>query len=207
MASVYIFCFALPSSSQDTLGLKLKNDIGFNTTFFLNNIFQSSSTPFSIMYKKYQTPDKAYRFGIDTNFSIRKNSGIGNFTDQTSYSLSVVLGKEKQNRAWKAWVWYYGLDIVPSFSRLTSINFSNDQKTQEYINSAYGLTARPFLGIRFDINSRLYISSEMNLSLVFSHNTNIQKAFNPEQTIVDTNSNSGSLSLSPASGIFVFYRF
>ena len=207
MASVYVLCFALPSSSQDTLGLRIKSDIGFNTTFFLNNIFQSSSTPFSIMYKKYKSPYKAYRFGIDANFATRNGSGTGNYSNITSYNVSVVFGKEKQNRIWKAWVCYYGLDFVPSVSQFKSANYTNDQKNQETEITSYGLTARPFLGIRFDINSRLYISTEANISLAFSHQKNLQKSFNPEQTNVDSSSNEGSLNLSPASGIFVYYRF
>ena len=207
MVSVYVLCFASPSLSQDTLARYIKSDIGFNTTFFLSNLFQSSSEPFSIMYKKYKGPYNAYRFGIDTFLSTRDGSGTGSYNNLTSFSISVVLGKEKQNRLWKTWVCYYGLDVVPSVSHTKSANYTNDQKNQETETTFYRLAGRPFLGIRFDINRRLYISSETNLTLAFSHRKNLQKSFNPEQTTVDSSSNEINLNLSPASGIFVYYRF
>src|SRR5688500_4724644 len=97
----------------------LKHDIGFNTNFIIGDLFQSSETPFSIMYKRYTSPTKAIRIGMDLNFGSSDSKGQNSsptnmYYDSKSIYVALVVGREWQNIISKRWMFYYGIDLVPS---------------------------------------------------------------------------------------------
>src|ERR1043165_8839194 len=76
-----------------------QHDIGFNTTFVLQGVFNAGQTPFSLMYKRYRAENKAWRFGFDGYMNISKvdsKTSTSNFTDNSSGYLGVVVGMESQ---------------------------------------------------------------------------------------------------------------
>ena len=79
------FLFVLPAAylfAQDVeTPPSFQKDIGFNTTFILQGIFNSGQTPFSLMYKKYTAENRAIRFGANVNLNLNDNSA-------TAYSSS-----------------------------------------------------------------------------------------------------------------------
>jgi hypothetical protein len=54
------------SFAQETELPAYSRDIGFNTTFIFEGIFNSETTSFTLMYKKYVFESKSNRFGIDS---------------------------------------------------------------------------------------------------------------------------------------------
>src|SRR5688572_3764749 len=87
-----------------------QNDIGFNTTFALQGVFNSNQTPFSLMYKRYKGEKNALRLGFDTYVNITKTdskTSTSSFSDYSSGYVGLVAGMEVQNKIDKRWVWYY----------------------------------------------------------------------------------------------------
>jgi hypothetical protein len=203
LSSLLYPAFAQDSDPEENY----KRDVGFNTAFILQGVFNSNSTPFSLMYKKYTSENRALRFGASINLNLnRSNDSTSNSNQISSAALSLSLGKEFQKLITTKWVWYYGGDLIPSFSNYQSLSYQNGKKYYENKYTSYGINARPFVGIRFAINPRLYLSAEADLSLGYTKSKISQKFFSPEN-IVDSENDNYSFRASPASGIFIFYRF
>jgi len=187
-----------------------KNDIGFNTTFALQGIFNAGDTPFSLMYKKYKAEKKAWRFGVDTYANINNTdskSSTSNFTDNSYGYFALVTGMEWQKQIDKRWVWYYGGDFVPHYSFNNLDTFSNGELYWEEEYKEFGLGLRPFLGIRFDISPRLYLSAEANILLSYTRTKSY--ASNVDELIPyrDIEGSRFVFTANPASGLFLYYRF
>jgi hypothetical protein len=201
----FICVFTKSVSAQTDQPNQYKKHFGFNTNIVFNNIFQSGTSPFTILYKKQVKENQALRLGASVNLNIddgKRNNGvqINNFV-----STQLTLGKEFQREISKHWTWYGGGDIIPTYS-------NSYQQTTQTINGpdikstqiSYGLGLRPFLGLRFNINSRLYVATEASLNLGYS-NYSITSS-----DAVNKNESSGNrlnLSSSPAAGLFLFYLF
>lgn len=187
-----------------------KNDIGFNTTFALQGVFTSEQTPFSLMYKNYKAENKAWRLGIDTYVDLNKTdskTSTSNFIDNSSGYIGLVAGMERQNKIGKGWVWYYGGDFVPYYSFIDQNQFANGELFWENERKEFGLGFRPFLGIRFDISPRLYLSAEANIILSYSRVKNYSANVNDIVPYNDTEGTHFVFSANPASGLFLYYRF
>jgi hypothetical protein len=187
-----------------------QNDIGFNTTFALQGVFNSNQTPFSLMYKRYKAEKKALRLGMDTYVNINKTdskTSTSSFTDYSSGYVGMVAGMELQNQIDKRWVWYYGGDFVPFFSFTNQYSFSNGELFWEEQYKEFGLGLRPFLGIRFDISPRLYLSAEANVLLSYARTKSYASNVNDPIPSRDIEGAHIVFTASPASGLFLYYRF
>jgi hypothetical protein len=187
-----------------------KNDIGFNTTFVFQGIFQSDQTPFSLMYKKYKAEHKAWRFGFDTYFNINKTdtkTSTSTFDDYSSGNFAAVAGLELQKQIDKRWVWYYGGDFVPYITFSNRDSYLDGELFMEEDFNGFGLGFRPFLGIRFDLSPRLYLSAEANITLSYGRRTNYRSFTGNPTPLTDTETSTFTVSASPATGLFLFYRF
>jgi hypothetical protein len=208
-----MLCYASCLSAQEKPADNFKHDIGFNTYFVLRGIIESEVTPFSLMYKRYTSETKAIRLGIDASLSITNNSGDPNvpssdYSNNSFVAIGLSIGKEYQKHLSPKWIWYYGADLVPSFYSTNNESYIDNNISQTYFDSRFGLSARPFIGIRFNLHPRLYISAEANASLTYAWSKNIQKYYTPDETVArDVHGNTLNLSVSPASGVFLFYRF
>ncbi|MEQ1587027.1 MAG: hypothetical protein ABL895_14165 [Cyclobacteriaceae bacterium] len=101
------------SFGQDLPDLKAySKDIGFNTNFLLNEIINSSGSPFDLMLKKQKTSNTALRYGIELFADVATNTyQASNYYQQRDYySFSLSIGKEKQVQLNKKWIFYYGGD-------------------------------------------------------------------------------------------------
>ena len=168
-------------------------------------------TPVSVMYKRYNAENRALRIGLDLSLNISNTDGNAlpndNYSDASTLAVSLLIGKEFQEALGGRWMWYYGADLAPTFARQHLGFFANDQKTGSQTITGYGLSLRPFIGIRFNINSRIYLAAEANASLAYSVNNTLQKNYNPGETVKDLKTSNVNFGLDPASGIFIFYRF
>jgi hypothetical protein len=211
ITSLFVSC-ALYSfaQAQENEPKSFNQDIGFNTTFILQGVFNASNTPFSLMYKKYTDEKKALRFGVSVAFEMRDaNDKVSNAETHNllTYNIRFSVGKEFQKHLTPKWTWFSGGDIVPSYSFSEDQTYQGATKIYTYRNSSLGLGLRPFLGIRYNFNSRLYLSAEASLLVRYSRDTDYS-AYDPSHTVIrDVRENKASISLSPASGLFLYYRF
>jgi hypothetical protein len=187
-----------------------KRDVGFNTTFIVQGILQSDQTPFSLMFKKYVAENKAIRIGLAAFFNLDNTHA---FSGSTSYyntsvgSLYLTIGKEYQKPIDKRWTWYFGGDSVPFFSFNNQDLYQSGNLYSESESSSVGVSLRPFLGIRFNLNPRLYLSAEANVGLTYAYTKNMVQYVDTIEPFVDRVSNNFSFTTNPASGLFLYYRF
>ena len=207
--SVSLCTIAFAQTQSDGTEKSYKHDIGFNTTFLFNGIFNSSTGPFTLMYKQYRPENKAIRLGLTTSFSIYSNKDnikTSNYANSSSADIYLTIGKEFQHQINK-WVWYGGGDLQPHYSFNNTGYYSNSVKTSTNKNSALGIGLRPFLGIRYNINSRLYLAAEAGFNINYNHTRNYYKNENTNTVTLDTKGNNLFLTMSSASGLYIFYRF
>jgi hypothetical protein len=206
-------CVLTSVLAQENETVQLKHDIGFNTNFVIQNIFDATQTPFDLMYKTYRSENKAIRYGISFFASTRNSeshstSSNNSYSDYSYFSLSPSIGKEFQSVINKHWVYYYGGDMIATYGKNTSDSFfGNGDKYMEYLSESYGLRARPFIGLRFNINPRLYLVTELSVSVAYWHTSDYQRNIQNDQVERDLTSKSVALSLNRATGILLFYRF
>lgn len=187
-----------------------QNDIGFNTTFVFQGIFQSDQTPFSLLYKRYRAEHKAWRFGVDTYLNLNKTdskTSTSSFDDFSSANISMVAGMELQKQIDKRWIWYYGGDFVPYYTFSNRDSYLNGELFMEEEYRSFGLGFRPFLGIRFDLSPRLYLSAEANITLSYGRRKNYRSYVGDPVPNTDTEASNFTLAANPATGLFLFYRF
>ncbi|MBY0432880.1 MAG: hypothetical protein K2U26_02095 [Cyclobacteriaceae bacterium] len=197
---IYLCFMSILAIGQTEQADSVKNHIGFNTAFLFSNIFQTSpnASPFTIMYKRQVKGSQAIRFGAGMLLSTRNSKQSNSSTISENFSnFQLSIGKEFQKILDKHWMWYWGGDVTGTYAKSTS-----DSPVQE--STTYGAILRPFLGVRFDINPRLYLSTEAYLDLTYVTTTRTQT--NSGAT-TDSSSDGFSFGTAPAAGIFFFYRF
>lgn len=208
---VILSCFNAWSQTTDD-SKKLTKDLGFNTNIVFNSILNSTQAPVSLLFKTYSSDDTAWRFGTTLGFLVSSpasgTSSASTFTFARNYNISLVIGKEFQEKLTEHWVWYYGADIVPGYvSNTTDTYLPFNQKTRTTTTTSATFAARPFLGARFNIGQRLYLSTEFSASLTYRRDTIFDKNVLANQVNADTNSSTFSLAFAPATSLFLFYRF
>jgi hypothetical protein len=201
------------SFGQELPDLKAySKDIGFNTNFLLNGIINSSGNPFDLMLKKQKTSNKAVRYGIQlfTDITTSTYQSSGYYQQRDYYSFSVSIGKEKQLQLSKKWIFYYGGDVAPFYQYYKEGQYSSGQLDYETLNKEVGLRVSPFIGIRFQILDRLYVSTEALLRLSYGRKETYWKSYDDTNTVTSETSQSFNnvvLGAFPASGVSIFYRF
>lgn len=63
------------------------------------------------------------------------------------------------------------------------------------------------MAIRYNINTRLYVSAEASINLSYTRNKQFTEYTQNEDLNRDTESNRISFYANPASGLFLYYRF
>ena len=205
--SAFVFLSAT-AAGQDDHEIFYSKDVGFNTTFLFEGIFASNQTPFSIFYKKYVSENKANRFGINISMNLDDNTDQGSsyYTEFSNASISLNFGREIQKPVNLKWIWFYGGDLVPFYSFYNSDNFQDGQKYFITKSSGFGLNLKPFLAIRYNINTRLYLSAEASINLKYTRSKQFSE-YTTGNITRDTEGNNISFYATPASGLFLYYRF
>lgn len=195
--------------AQEEVPQTYHKDIGFNTTFILQGVLQSDQTPFSLMFKKYVAENKAIRIGVDLYLNVDDTNGYGSssYFSTSVGSFAIAIGKEYQKPIDKRWTWYFGGDSVPFYTFNNQDYYQSGDLNSESESSSVGVSLRPFLGIRFNLNSRLYLSAEANVGLQYAYKKNMLQYVDSTDPIVDSQTNNFSFTTNPASGLFLYYRF
>lgn len=216
MKTKLTFLFALVFSysySQELPDLKAySKDIGFNTNFLFNGIINSYGSPFDLMLKKQKTSNTALRYGIELFTDVTTNTYLSSNSYQQNdyYSFSLSIGKEKQIQINKKWIFYYGGDLAPFYRYYKDRYYYANQLDNESLNKEIGLRVSSFLGMRFQINERLYVATEALLRLSYSRKDTSWKTYDDTNTITSESSQSFNnllLRALPATGVSIFYRF
>lgn len=205
-----LLLLTVTSFAQENPESTYSKDIGFNTTFLFQGILNSGETPFSIMFKKYTSENKANRFGLNLYMNLNNeniNQGNVNYQVNSSASVSVNVGREIQKPITIKWVWFYGGDIIPFYEFKNTKTFQNNLEFYRYESSSYGVNLRPFIALRYNINSRLYLSAESSVNLGYMRTNQLSEYQQPKSVERDTQGNNISFYVNPASGLFLYYRF
>lgn len=188
----------------------LRHEIGMNTQFLLPGIFNSGAAPLDLMYKSIHASDAAIRLGL--NFGVNSRSSFNNDNPEEinktfSFNLGISFGKEWLQHLNQYWTFYYGGDVMPLIYTNSTKTINAGEVEREKGEKSLGAEIRPFLGIRFNINDRLYVASEASFFLEFMHGNAYNHLYGENP---DTKSESFTLfnsGLRPLNGIYLFYRF
>lgn len=200
-------------SSQELPDLKTySRDIGFNTSIILNGLINSSGSSLDLILKKQKSSNTANRFGISLFADIATNTfnGSGSYYQNDNYSLSISIGKEKQSQIGKKWIFYYGGDLAPFYQYFNQEYYYSGLPQNDNTNNDYGLKISPFLGIRFQINDRIYVATEALLRISYSRKEVSWTSYDYAGTVNSESNqafNNFRIQALPASGVFIFYRF
>lgn len=210
ISSLLLSCLCIASLAQGPES-HLDRDVGFNVAWIFQGIFNSAPVPFSVRFKKLTGENRALRIGIEIQFDWFNNAvdGAGTtYMDGSSATLGVAVGKEfLQPIDGTKWVWYFGGDIEPFYRFENISHYSAGQEYLETDYDKYGVNARPFIGVRFDINPRLYVSTEACVMVSYARLNNRMKYFNAQTPDTDIGGSEFSFSIPTMMGVFMAYRF
>lgn len=215
LAGIYFLLGIVPSFAQtDTL----KNELGFGSNILFHNIFNNTSSPFDFIYRSH-SGNALWRFG--GAIALRSDQEIRDFSNSYNevWEIDINVGKEWRTSLVSRWQLSYGGDFTASFRH------SEDEKSNrepEGGNRSYsyrkrqefGAGLRPFIGLIFKINERFGLSTEASLRAVAQRAYYTEHGWNLYNERMSINSHPGNgaswklyFYSSPASNIFIYYRF
>jgi len=158
--------------------LKNKTHWGINTQFVFDRLFQSSTTPVEIIYKRQKKANKANRVGLQLYYDHDNErpypvANPGWNTIETDLIAGFFFGKETQNFIGNSprWQWFYGTDInlIFTYNRryIADPNTSGLREHDDTKYYKYGVAIKPFIGLRFEITPRIYVSTDMLASVQY----------------------------------------
>ncbi len=208
---IFICLVAFCASAQTNTGFNY--NIGLSAFSFSQapqvNFSQRSITEvrryFPGIILKISDNQLAYRIGIDyhrnRNFNLNQDDSVSVHGAYTNYAFKLGFERDLSMTAFKP---YYGVDagfvhtdFLGSRARIPSA--SSMLKTEKN-----GLLLSPFVGIKYTIVPRLYISVEAAISFIY--------AYNRVETVTDninyvSHFNKGEFLLSPVSLVGLHYNF
>jgi hypothetical protein len=208
-------CSVNAQSPSDTI----KHEFGFGTNIIIRGIFNSSSAPFDLSYRK-----KVKKGYLRIGNTILLSSSKENYENSSSYTetqrAELNLGKEGRAFLAQRWLLNYGGELNLGFSNSKRVERGRWSSSVERISfsevkeQGYTLGFRPFFGLIFKISERLILNTEASVR------AGVQRAFYFEERFQFVNGvreetfskGNGDIwkmyfHTQPASNIFVYYRF
>lgn len=149
---VLLFCtklFCQESSTNSFDSKRIKHQIGIGINNFINSAFSSDKNAYNL----------EYRYNLKSSYSLRSGLIYEMETSESGYTQAgLKFGIDKKFRTFKKWNFYYGVDVLTSYSNFKNINKDN-----------YTIGLSPLLGIQYLISENFSISIEPN----FYYNYNI----------------------------------
>jgi|ERR1035437_1456256 hypothetical protein len=204
--------FAQKKDSLESKTSYLKNEVGFDMVFFLNlfrNQWEPSNTTELILnYERWISPENALRltWGAGYYNNRVKQDTLPMLSSKNSNNI-IAIGFKHEQRLSKKWLFFYGSDLAFEYDFTQSQQGTNSAGvvTTTDKNIYYG--PAPFMGITFEVNSRVSFSTETNVNLFFSSKeTKEENDKFPLQNISSTTSGFGLAYLLPQN-IFMKIKF
>jgi hypothetical protein len=170
--------FFLHAQTEDTGARRVEHQVGFDATGFIkqfivfNNTAPTNMNPFSYNYKAlWRSADgMAYmgpRVGIGfTNDQESTHPDENTDRTITSSSIAARIGFERQHVITKSWHLYYGVDIMyaTAYDKAETVFKSHPAAPDGFTTLTRDMAetrgAGPIMGIQFNINKRLCLSTE-----------------------------------------------
>jgi hypothetical protein len=197
-----------------------RNHIGINTQFAQDQFFNSSArTPIQLMYKRQNKKNNgAWRLGIGAMYRVDDSlwSSLRNNGYYYTFNGNFSFGYEWQKPITKKWLIYYGVDAQFAWKYK---KFDGQRSYDIVINGVliklkgfdenYTITPAllPFLGGRFQLSNRFYLSTEISLQLHYEKNQRNIRFYTLDGTLSKGDIDYGNYgaSFKPYSGIYLFY--
>jgi hypothetical protein len=162
-------------TKPDTTKKEFKNSIEVDITSLLHQFFYSGqgfygSSPYYIISYKRFFKSNALRFGVGGDISddnSTKNDTID--SKYSRYSFNVGLGIEHYFYLSKRWNFFFGIDATASY--LENVHVQGNSTTSSYKSNdfQYGFGVSPLIGIQFNINRRLSLSTETSYNISYTY--------------------------------------
>lgn len=147
-------CFSQNEIQKTTDTIPFRSRLGIGISNFINSAFSSDKNAYNLEYRYALNKKYALRAGG----SYEKDDSEGGFTE-----IGLKLGADKVFRRNKLWTFYFGADILSSYSNFKNVNKDN-----------YAVGVAPFLGIQFNVVDNFSISIEP--ALYFKYNIVVDNA-------------------------------
>jgi hypothetical protein len=182
---ILALCFFIPAlvhAQTDNTTRKFQYQAGFDATNFIkqfismNDIFTGTQNPYAFSAKalKYCS-DRTVLNGIRLGFGYQSSSQVNNpdSSMESSFSFNTTsarLGYERQYLISKNWLFYLGADLMyASSANKTEQHFQQVPGGDIFKITSAGKSASfgagPVLGMQFDINKRLCLSTEASFTV------------------------------------------
>jgi len=161
---IYILLLSFPITLFGQVDYMPQKEVGFNIGFLVTNILRNEpptstlgTRNFMFTYKKKYLNNSYSRYGLSMNFGKITN---GNNDPEKIFQSSFRIGYEYKFRFNRKWHINRGCDAIINY--FVTDTFFNNDKTK--VISA-GIA--PFIGIQFNINPRISLSTETGLNLFY----------------------------------------
>ena len=185
-----------------------KIEIGYNVTTVLSHfignesLIEASDFPLIVRFRAKKT---LFRIGLGVSGNSNEffDNITGIFRKNDFNETFLKLGFEKEFFKDKKWTGYYGIDLIGNYISDQVTTFGFEQVILN--NNTIGVGGGPFLGIKYDINSRIYFHTESTLYFLAKRTTLKQNINGVSTQIQETDNYSASLQ-SPLS-LYLNYKF
>ena len=171
IAFLLFVCQFASAQSQDSTTF-YRHHIGINTRVIIDKIVDPASRmPLQLMYKYQLSRTGAIRIGLEGTYA--KSDSTQSYTNRrdeiTDYLLGGSVGHEWQKPLSKIFMLYYGADAFynqkgrniemwDEFSEPDPYGVVEKHLKDLLTTTSYGI--RPFIGLRANVGTRLYLSTE-----------------------------------------------
>jgi hypothetical protein len=188
LISFITFSYGAIAQSADTARVahpkqKMEHDVDINTTFFIKQVLNFSSTslaisPYIIGYKFFPVKNHGVRLAVGGNYNSHTQNPDSTFVQiNKSYELDYRLGYEYRRSLGKSWVFFTGADLVGSFSGNTSkVNSFTDIVTTS--NTTWSIGGGPVVGIQLNISKRVSLFTETAFYYTYASTKNLTNSLN-----------------------------
>ena len=174
-----IFFIQLPIVfGQDSTTNTFKNQLGVDATFFIKTYFQfneftGNPIPNYMLTYKRNFEKSSFRSAFGVNFeSFFPNSafdGDNNNYHNKSFDFVASAGWEWRSMISKRWLFYYGVDARYLIEKSDAdVNYYSGGYANGNISQLQEVGIAPFLGIGFNINDRISLTTETSFAFIMS---------------------------------------
>jgi hypothetical protein len=192
---------------------KMEHDICINTTFFIKQIVNFSGTslaisPYIIAYNLFPVKNHGLRVGIGGNYSSQTQNPDSSFVQVNKRSeFDYRVGYEYRHFFGKTWVFYTGVDMVNSFTSVSSkVNSFSDIVTTS--TNSWSLGGGPIAGIQVNITRHITLFTETAFYYSYSSSKSSTNSLNfPEENVNKVSAFGSSAAFVLPTSIYFVFRF